>query len=109
MDRELGPQTGYTAFDSAFRRWVRGIDSDADVEEVRQKWSTTVRRILFRLGNQLAAQASSRAIVGRDITRRNPKTGASTTTHYCVALAEIWYRGRINKLIPEVPNEGENE
>ena len=107
--RTRAADTGYTAFDSAFRRWVRGIDSDADVEEVRQKWSTTVRRILFRLGNQLAAQASSRAIVGRDITRRNPKTGASTTTHYCVALAEIWYRGRINKLIPEVPNEGENE
>ena len=88
---------------------MQGLDSDTDTEDVRQQWSMIARRILFRLGDQIAAQASSRAIVGRDVTRRNPKTGASTTTHYCVALAEIWYRGKINKLIPDVPNEGENE
>lgn len=107
--RARAADAGYTAFDSAFRQWVQGLDSDTDTEDVRQQWSMIARRILFRLGDQIAAQASSRAIVGRDVTRRNPKTGASTTTHYCVALAEIWYRGKINKLIPDVPNEGENE
>jgi CRISPR system Cascade subunit CasA len=96
--RQRVTEAGYTAFDREFRQWVRGIESDEDLTALLQQWKDIARRILLRLGERCAAQASPRAIVGRDISIKKA-TGEMSTTHYDVALAEIWYRSKIKKIV----------
>ncbi|NEG89756.1 type I-E CRISPR-associated protein Cse1/CasA [Bifidobacterium aerophilum] len=89
-------ELGYATFDRAFRQWVRGIDHDDDLYELQAQWNRTAKTILLRLSAQITAQASPRAIVGRDMTDAN-----GTVRHYSVALAEIWFRGKLNSIFPK--------
>lgn len=95
--RQKAAELGYSTFDTAFRQWVSVLDGDDDLDARYREWCDLARRILIRLGNRLAGQASPRAIVGRNVTM---KTGAGDfkTMHYSVALAEVWYRGKLNGL-----------
>lgn len=105
--RRQAGEAGYATFDTVFRQWVVGLDSGKDPENAEREWNATARRTLLELGGRLAAAAPSQAIVGRAVTFRNPKTGVATTTYYSAAAAENWYRNKIRRLIPVVPNEGE--
>lgn len=97
--RQRASELVYATFDSVFRRWVVTIDVDDDLSARHDEWCAIARRTLIRLGNQLAAQASPRAIVGRDVTMRT-SAGDIKTSHYSVALAEVWYRSKLNAIFP---------
>lgn len=90
-------ELGYVTFDRAFRQWVRGIDHDDDLYELQAQWNRTARTILLHLSAQITTQASPRAIVGRDVTDNN-----GTVRHYSVALAEIWFRSKLNSIFGTV-------
>lgn len=94
--KQQAKELGYAAFDSVFRQWVRGIDGDGSLAALRSQWNRIAKRLLVRLGMRLTEQAPVRAIVGRvvDPTRCNPQ-------HYSAALAEIWYRGKLNSIFPD--------
>lgn len=109
--RQRIAEDGYAAFDQAFRRWVRGIDGDRDPRSLIAEWKSIARSLLLRLGERFASQASTRAIVGRDVIVKDAETGKPRTVHYCVAIAEIWYRKKLNVIIPaekSIPVEGGN-
>ncbi|MBT1172414.1 type I-E CRISPR-associated protein Cse1/CasA [Bifidobacterium sp. MA2] len=100
-------EQGYTAFDQEFRNWLRTLNSGTDTEAAEREWNATARRILLRLGERVVAMAPTRAIVGRAITSRNPKTGVQTTTYVSATVAENWYRRKIDGILPVVSNEGD--
>lgn len=89
-------ELAYSTFDKKFRMWIRGVTVDSCENQLKE-WSETVRGTLLGLEFELAQQASPQAIVGRDV--RDSKDGEPT--HYCVALAENWFRKSINQLIPK--------
>lgn len=92
--RARAGELGYAAFDRAFRQWVRGIDADRDLPALHAEWQRKAKLLLLRLGEQLASQASPQSIVGKDVTVNGK------TSHYSVALAEIWYRAKLKQIFP---------
>lgn len=97
----VGPQRearelAYSKFDKKFRMWIRDVTVDNCGDRLKE-WLKTVRGTLLGLEFELAQRASPQAIVGRDI--KDSKD--AEPTHYCVALAENWFRKSINQLIPK--------
>ncbi|WP_238552353.1 type I-E CRISPR-associated protein Cse1/CasA [Bifidobacterium cuniculi] len=101
--RAQARERGYSSFDGVFRQWLRHVNLQNFDEEIL-RWRQTVRQLLLRLGIEQASLAPQKAIVGREISRKNNATGEEVTTHYSVALAEIWFRAKVNTIIPK---EGE--
>ncbi|RSX51081.1 type I-E CRISPR-associated protein Cse1/CasA [Bifidobacterium samirii] len=93
--RRQAEESGYSAFDEAFRRWVRTIGPDSDLAGLRRDWNHQAKRLLLKLGSQLMAHASPRAIVGRTVTDGKDKT---KSTYYDAALVDIWFRSRLNTI-----------
>lgn len=98
-------EQAYDEFDKAFRQWIRNVDSDSELAMLKTEWNTTARQLLLRLGNRLAASASPRAIVGRQLTVKDKSTGADKTEYYSASAALIWYRSYINKILPVMKGE----
>ncbi|MCH9276192.1 type I-E CRISPR-associated protein Cse1/CasA [Bifidobacterium amazonense] len=100
--QQRAAELGYSAFDGAFRQWLRGIDHDDNPETLSRDWYSQARQLLQRLGSHLAGQASPKAIVGRDVNVNG------TTQHYSAALAEIWFRSRVNGIFNQTATERAN-
>lgn len=96
-------ELAYSQFDYAFRQWIATVTEETIDEDIA-RWKKTAKSLLYRLCDDLSQQASPQAIVGREISSRNPKTGETTSRHYDAAVAQIWFRAKINTIIPE---EGE--
>ncbi|MBT1165790.1 type I-E CRISPR-associated protein Cse1/CasA [Bifidobacterium simiarum] len=103
--RQKASELGYSTFDSLFRRWISELDGDDDLYAKYREWCELARRTLIRLGGRLVGQASPRAIVGRNVTVA-AGSGDYRTDHYSVALAEVWYRGRLNKIFSGMEGPG---
>lgn len=86
-------ELGYTTFDSVFRQWLRGIERDDDFEHYSLQWCQTARKTLLHLSAQVAAQTSSRAIVGREVP-----IGDGKSRHYSVAFSELQFRRDLNDI-----------
>lgn len=94
--RRKARELAYSTFDREFREWLRDVTID-NCEAKLREWRWRTRETLLALEFELAQQASTRAIVGRDV-KENPEAEAK---HYSVALAEIWFKASLNKRIPK--------
>lgn len=94
--RRKARELAYSTFDREFREWLRDVTID-NCEAKLREWRRRTRETLLALEFELAQQASTRAIVGRDV-KENPEAEAK---RYSVALAEIWFKASLNKRIPK--------
>lgn len=71
-------ELAYSQFDYAFRQWIATVTEETIDEDIA-RWEKTAKSLLYRLCDDLSQQASPQAIVGREISSRNPKTGETTS------------------------------
>lgn len=64
--RQRAMESAWSELDRPARRWIAGLTSDSDPQAVQQEWQQVVARIVFRLGNDLVAAASTQAVRGRE-------------------------------------------
>ena len=92
--RRQARELAYSTFDREFRGWLRGVTVE-NCEEKLRKWAQQVRSTLLELEFELAQQAPTSAIIGRDVKENKD----ADPKHYCVALAENWFKAALNKRI----------
>lgn len=106
---EPGPPTdtardlGFGALDGPYRRWLVDLGADADgvtdPDAARAAWQATVRRIVLDLGRELLDGAGRAAVEGRVVEL--PRVGKRWIDS---ARADLWFRTRINKVLPKQPD-----
>lgn len=89
---------GFSAFDNAYRQWVRTVDVN-NLPASYATWQATVRRILMRLANDLANKAPSHALVGREKAKKD-ESGNAKSRHYSVASGMNFFIGTLNTIVP---------
>ncbi|MFJ7420947.1 type I-E CRISPR-associated protein Cse1/CasA [Streptomyces uncialis] len=92
---EIARDLGFGALDGPYRQWLRNLGVSDDPVADRASWQATVRRIVHRLGRQLLDTAGPAAAEGRIIDL--PRTGKRWVDD---ARADLWFRTRINKILP---------
>ncbi len=103
---EAGPATaaardqGFGALDGPYRRWLVDLEEDTDLERARAVWRSTVRHIVLGLGRELLDSAGRGAAEGRVIEL--PGVGKRWIDS---SRADLWFRTRINKVLPKPPPE----
>ncbi|MFI7084223.1 type I-E CRISPR-associated protein Cse1/CasA [Streptomyces anulatus] len=103
---EAGPATttardqGFGALDGPYRRWLVDLEEDTDLERARAMWRATVRLIVLGLGRELLDSAGRGAAEGRVIEL--PGVGKRWIDS---SRADLWFRTRINKVLPKPPPE----
>lgn len=107
---EPGPATetardlGFGAFDGPYRTWLRTLGETDDPLAARAAWQSTARRIVHGLGRQLLATAGPAAAEGRVVDI--PRVGKRWVDD---SRADLWFRTRINKVLPPQPRSPEPE
>lgn len=92
---ETARDLGFGALDGPFRTWLRELDVSGDPQVARAEWQAIARRIVHRLGRQLLDAAGPGAAEGRIV--EVPRVGKRLVDD---ARAELWFRTRINKILP---------
>lgn len=88
--RDRAAEMAYAEFDGPFRRWVSQLDGDAVLDEVRDAWNRTARRIIRSQGARLVASASPDAWSGRVVGARRITTPE----------ADGWFQAAVAKTFP---------
>lgn len=83
-------ELGYSSLDSAYHRWVLGLDSNVQVDGHRTAWQRELSSRIGRLGEGLARDAGAPAWVGREHQGRRVDSG----------IAEAWFSAALRKALP---------
>lgn len=81
---------GFAALDQPLRAWIATLDLDGNLAAARQEWHGECRQIIAGLADELVRSAGPAAWRGRVVN------GA----HLDAGLADVWFRKRINRLLP---------
>ncbi|MFD7287910.1 type I-E CRISPR-associated protein Cse1/CasA [Streptomyces sp. NPDC059863] len=101
---EPGPATetardlGFGALDGPYRQWLRTLGETGDPVAARAEWQFIARRIVHGLGRRLLDTAGPAAAEGRVVDV--PRIGKRFVDD---ARADLWFRTRINKVLPPRP------
>lgn len=90
--RERAREFGFHQLDGAFRLWL-GRLGDGDPEHASADWSEVCRAVIATEGDRLVREAGADAVLGRKVRER----------HLDAALADLWFRAALSKLIPPQP------
>ncbi|MFI0257864.1 type I-E CRISPR-associated protein Cse1/CasA [Streptomyces sp. NPDC017056] len=87
---------GFGTLDGPYRQWLATLAAYSDPQEARKEWQATVRRRILRLGRDLLNSAGPAASEGR--VTELPGYGPTWVND---AVAETWFRRRLNKVLPD--------
>ncbi|MFI9627579.1 type I-E CRISPR-associated protein Cse1/CasA [Streptomyces sp. NPDC052042] len=93
---------GFGALDGPYRRWLAGLGRTRDPDASRTAWQAEVRRMVLDLGRELLDGAGRAAAEGRVVEL--PGVG---TRWVDSSRADLWFRTRINKVLPKPPEPAE--
>ncbi|MEU3215404.1 type I-E CRISPR-associated protein Cse1/CasA [Streptomyces sp. NPDC006971] len=93
---------GFGALDGPYRRWLVDLAEAADPDSARAEWQAEVRRIILGLGHELLDGAGRAAAEGRVVEL--PGVGMRWVDS---SRADLWFRTRINKVLPKPPEPAE--
>ena len=96
--RKNAGDIAYSAFDRAFRDWVRQIDTETDLTSARDAWSEQAKSLLLRLERKYMDRVSPRGMVGRTMPHKDSRTGVVSTRHVSAAAADMWFRKQLNRI-----------
>jgi len=85
-EAERASERAYARLDTEFRRWLSELDERSDPLTERRAWQKTVRRNVFRLGQELVDAAGPTAWAGRMVRERN-----GVERHYSSPQAAAWF------------------
>ena len=90
--RKSAREEAYFSFDMPFRGWLADISPESDdIDEACNSWEKTAYGIILRLGEEIVAQAGTRAFTGRE------KDG----TYHSASRAHIKFVNTILKILRE--------
>ncbi|MEU3654813.1 type I-E CRISPR-associated protein Cse1/CasA [Streptomyces sp. NPDC032161] len=95
---------GFGALDGPYRRWLVDLAEAADPDGARAEWQAEVRRIVLALGRELLDGAGRAAAEGRVVEL--PGVG---TRWVDSSQADLWFRTRINKVLPKPSESAEQD
>lgn len=95
--RERTFGVGYALLDRPFREWIRTLEDPALVADYRGAWSDTAHVLLRTAGDDLVAEASPAALVGRRVKR----VGSDKTELLDAGLAQLRFRSALAKAFPQ--------
>ncbi|MFE7141723.1 type I-E CRISPR-associated protein Cse1/CasA, partial [Streptomyces sp. NPDC057644] len=99
---DAGPATsaardlGFGALDVPYRRWLADLHESSDLDRARTEWRSIARRIVLGLGHGLLDAAGGTAAEGRVVEL--PGVGKRWVDS---SRADLWFRTRINKVLPK--------
>jgi len=88
--RQRVSASAYAELDQSYRRWIVTLGESCDLTERRSVWQHEVRRIVERLGGDLADAAGPAALVGRSSGGQQRDAG----------LALVWFTRKLREVIP---------
>lgn len=88
----------FGALDGPYRKWLRELAQQPDLLEARRQWRRTVRRQVEQLARQEVLSAGRPAVEGRVVDL--PKLGPTLLD---AGRAELWFRGRLAKVLGSAP------
>ncbi|MGW5068239.1 type I-E CRISPR-associated protein Cse1/CasA [Streptomyces cyaneofuscatus] len=90
---------GFGALDGPYRQWLVGLRDEPDPNDARLEWQATARHLVLDLGRQLLDSAGRGAAEGRVVDL--PVVGKRWVDS---SRADLWFRTRINKVLPRTPS-----
>lgn len=88
-------EAGYHGLDEPYRRWLSGLRAGTDREVADRAWHSTVRSVLWGLGDSLVGTCTEKAWSGRDVERRS-----GGTVRLDAALATMWFSAALRESTP---------
>ena len=83
-------QQAYSVLDHEFRLWSAGIDDPATIAAKIDDWKRGLLLIFRGLGNELLAQASSKALAGRVDAQGQLRTAGQADLKYRATIAKLY-------------------
>ncbi|MCS0601588.1 type I-E CRISPR-associated protein Cse1/CasA [Streptomyces sp. LP11] len=107
--RDTVRDLAFGALDGPYRAWLRELGRQPDLMEARRQWRDTVRRQVLRLARQEIRSAGRTAAEGRMVDL--PGLGSTLLD---AGRADLWFRGRLEKVLgavplPDSPGGGESQ
>lgn len=95
-ERSAAREVGYAGLEGLYRRWLRILRSDTDVNGARTSWQQATDGLLRQVGRRMTEDAGPAAWVGREVSR-----GPDRSIYLDAALAESSFRRRLREALPD--------